>query len=84
MNPGVSPSVIVTAHPQSSNETSDFVQAVEHVASVAAWNRTCFIGFVVDGVSVESEDMRQSICNFISCKIDHVQSTDKKHNINSW
>jgi hypothetical protein len=81
---GVSPSVIVAARPQSNNESSDFIQAMEHAASCAAENKTCFTGFAVDGVSVESEDVRRSICDFLSCKIDHVGSTDTNHNMKSW
>ena len=37
---GMSSSVIVATCPQSNNETSDFVQAMEHAASVAAENKT--------------------------------------------
>ena len=81
---GVSSSVIVSDCPQYKNETSDFLQAMEHAASVAAENKTCFTGFYVDGVSVESEDVRQIICDFLYCKIDHVGSTDTNHNMKSW
>ena len=81
--PGVSSSVIVDACPKSNNETSEFLQAMEHAASVEAENKTYFTGFAVDGVSVESEDVRQSICDFLSFNIDHVGSTDTNHNMKS-
>jgi hypothetical protein len=71
---GVSPSVIVAARHQSNNESSDFIQAMELEASCALENKTCFTGFAVDGVSVESEDVRRSICDFLCCKINHVGS----------
>ena len=52
---GVSPSVIVAACPQSKNQSSEFIQAMDHAAACSAENKNCFTGFAVDGVSVESE-----------------------------
>eukprot|EP00957_Ditylum_brightwellii_P178697 13611206-Ditylum_brightwellii.AAC.2 len=81
---GTSRSVIVAACPQSNNESSNFIHAMEHTASCAAENKTCFTGFAVDGLSVESDDVCYSNCDFLYCKINHVGSTDINHNMKSW
>jgi len=91
---GVAPSIVVAARPQSNNETSNFVQAMELAASKAAKELAAsepagatnyrFAGFAVDGVSVEGEDVRRSICDFLSSKCNHVGYTDTNHNMKSW
>ena len=81
--PGMPPSIVVAARPQSNNECSDFVQGMEQAAittATSAMRKCSFAGFTVDGVSSESNDVRRSICDFLSCKIDHVGSTDTNHN----
>ena len=41
----MSSSVIFAARPQSNNETSDFIQDMEHAESVAVEKKTFFTGF---------------------------------------
>ena len=80
----MSPSVIVSACLKFKNETREFVNDMDHLASVAAGKRTGFTGFAVNVVSVESEDVLQIILCFIYFNIDNAGSTDTNHNMKSW
>ena len=58
---GVPPIVIVSAHPQGTNETRNFVQKLNTTAVEAGYNKSSYTNFCVDGVSYESDDVRKSI-----------------------
>ena len=45
---------------------------------------TRFVNFAVDGVSVESVDVRRSICDFLSCSTNYTGTTNPNHNIKSY
>eukprot|EP00957_Ditylum_brightwellii_P129224 9855908-Ditylum_brightwellii.AAC.1 len=59
---------IIAAQPQSANECSEFtkdaLQAVE--SAVAERKNPSFLNFAIDGVLVETTDVMESICNFLS------------------
>ena len=86
--PGVSPSEIVAARPQSNNESNEFIVDMERSAALALHttgaSATSFVNFAVDGVSCESRHVWTAECNFLSGKTNHVGTTDTNHNIKSW
>eukprot|EP00957_Ditylum_brightwellii_P195043 14861148-Ditylum_brightwellii.AAC.1 len=43
-----------------------------------------FTNFAVDGVSCKSCHMWTTLCYVLSCKSNHVESTDNNYNIKSW
>ena len=57
---------------------------MEYASLVAEENRIFFTEFFIYGVSVESEDVRWSIYNFLSFGIYRVGSTGTNHNMKSW
>lgn len=64
---GVVPMVVIAARPQSNNETSSFTRLIETACTASATaSGGRFLGFAVDGVSLESMDVRRSNCDFIS------------------
>lgn len=81
---GVVPMVVIAARPQSNNETSSFTRLIETACTAAATaSGGRFLGFAVDGVSLESMDVRRSNCDFISGVSNHVGTTDPNHNAKS-
>ena len=79
--PGLPPSEIIAARPQSNNESNDFVKEMEVVAtSISTLKQGRFSNFTVDGVSCESKHVWQCICLFLTCKANHTGATDPKHN----
>ena len=40
-----------------------------------------FTNFATDGVSVETHDMSQTLCEFLDGKINHCAAVDNKHNV---
>ena len=83
--PGFSPSRIIAAHPQSNNECSEFTRDMEAAANqVATSFGAAFLNFGVDGVSLETFDVCQAICDFLSGKCKHLGATDTNHDIKSW
>ena len=83
--PGVSPSAVVAARPQSNNESSDFIKEMEATACAAGRKMgSRFLNITVDGVSCESPHVMQILCDFLSCKANHCGSTDPKHHFKSW
>ena len=85
---GVSPTEIVASRPQSNNDSNDFIKAMEMAASSAASSSasgaTSFVNYAVDGVSVEQKSVWHTECDFLSCRSNHLGSTDNNHNIKSW
>ena len=85
---GISPMEIVAARPQSNNESNDFIKDMELAASAAARSSGAgamsFTNYCVDGVSCESAHVWFTTCEFMSCKSNHLGSTDNNHNIKSW
>ena len=83
---GVPPSIKVAARPQSNNECSQFTQdmeaAMEKIA--AKYTNVSFVNFAVDGVSLEAEDVRRAICDFLAGVKNHTGATDTNHDIKSW
>ena len=86
--PGISPSEIVAARPQSNNESNEFIVDMERSTALALHttgaSTTSFVNFAVDGVSCESRHVWTAECNFLSGKTNHVGTTDTNHNIKSW
>lgn len=81
---GVVPMVVIAARPQSNNETSSFTRLIETACTAAASaSGGRFLGFAVDGVSLESMDVRRSNCDFISGVSNHIGTTDPNHNAKS-
>lgn len=79
---------IVAARPQSNNESNNFIKDMELAASEAACSSGAgalsFANYSVDGVSCESVHLWFTSCEFMSCKSNHLGSTDNNHNIKSW
>ena len=86
--PGIPPSEIVAARPQSNNESNEFVKSMESSVALALQSLEVkpkvFVSFGVDGVSCESRHVWDSICSFLSCLSNHIGSTDTNHNMKSW
>jgi len=83
--PGVPPTEIVAALPQSNNESNDFIVSMETAAMAASRSGLArFTNFCVDGVSVEARHVMLAICLFLSEKANHLGSTDPNHNMKSW
>ena len=58
---------------------------MEESAVVASRSgRGRFANYTVDGVSCESRHVMRTICEFLSCQINHLGSTDPNHNMKSW
>lgn len=83
---GVPPTVKMADRPQSTNESSCFTQAMDQAMKVVVARRSnlSFLNFTVDGVAVESDDVRRGFCDFLSGKENHTGSTDTNHNIKNW
>ena len=65
--PGMPPYVVVAARPQGNNESSKFIsQVIESASQASSSHGASFLNFAVDGLSVESNDVRSAICNFLS------------------
>ena len=57
---------IVTAHPQTNNESNNFVKLMEKTAGLAALGSgTRFVNFTVDGVSCEPMHVMLTVCKFL-------------------
>ena len=86
--PGVSPSEMIAARPQSNNESNEFIidmkRAVSQALQESSTNAKAFVNFAVDGVSCESKHVWTSSCDFLFKKANHVGSTDTNHNIKCW
>ena len=86
--PGLPPTVVVGARPQSNNESNDFILDMESASTQAMASTgvhpSSFLNYAVDGVSCESRHVWKSICDFLSCKSNHLGSTDTNHNMKSW
>ena len=83
--PGRSPFEVVAVHPQSNNESNDFIIEMEKSAVKASSAGTArFANISVDGVSCESRHVMRMIVEFLDCKINHLGSTDSNHNMKSW
>ena len=78
------PFIVIAARPQGNNEQSDFLSelksCVEEACQITNDN---FLNFSVDGVSIESNHVRQSICDFFSDKCSYIGTTDSNHNAKS-
>ena len=79
---GVSPVSCIVARPQSNNECSSLTKDVCRIASSVGEKivGASFVNFAVDGVSLESDDVRTTICDFLSGIVDYLGSVDNKHN----
>ena len=79
----ISPVEIISARPQGNNETSAFTQAAlaAGVQVTKTIPNTSFLLFAVDGVSVETVDVMNSICMFLCGSCDCTGAVDNKHNI---
>eukprot|EP00957_Ditylum_brightwellii_P090950 6925878-Ditylum_brightwellii.AAC.1 len=86
VDPDFSPYVIVAAHPQSNNQKSDFTKDMETAMSTVATRSpsVTFTNFEVDGVTLESDDVWRSICDFLFGIKNLLCTTSTNHNINSW
>ena len=86
--PGIPHTEVVAAMPQSNNESNDFIVDMESASAKAMQltgvHPTSFINYAVDGVSCESRHVWTTICDFLSCKHNHLGSTDTNHNMKSW
>ena len=79
----VSPMAIVAARPQGNNETSTFTSDVCEAARLIDKDleEVRFTNFAVDGLSVETHDVLETLCKFIDGKINYCATVDNKHNI---
>ena len=79
----ISPMAIIAARPQGNNETSSFTKDVCEAASLVVKDlvNVRFTNFATDGVSVETSDILQTLCEFIDGKIDYCAAVDNKHNV---
>ena len=80
---GQSTTEIISARPQSNNESSDFTRDIVSAATslVTTTPNTSFLSFAVDGVAVETDDVRTTICEFLNGDADHTGIVDNKHNV---
>ena len=67
---GIPPVEIISTHPQSNNEYSDFTSDdIEDVqVEIRNMSQHSFLNFTVDGVSTESIDVMCAICQFLDGK----------------
>lgn len=79
----ISPMAIISARPQGNNETSSFTKDVCEAASLVTKDLEDmrFTNFATDGVSVETFDILQTLCEFIEGKINYCAAVDNKHNV---
>ena len=79
----ISPMAIVAARPQGNNETSSFTKDVCEAASLVVkdLDNVRFTNFTTDGVSVETYDILQTLCQFLDGKIEYCAAVDNKHNV---
>ena len=83
--PGINPSEIVAARPQTNNESNDFIMEMERAASaISKSTGASFTNITVDGVSCESRHVWRMICEFLTLNANHTGSTDPNHNMKSW
>ena len=69
--------MIFFAQPQGTNNSSEFIKAI--CLAVSACSFLVFLNFSVDGVSVESKDVRRTICEFFSGKVSYLALVDPNH-----
>ena len=79
----ISPMAIIAARPQGNNETSSFTQDVCEAASILSKDLedVRFANFATDGLSVETDDILQTLCLFLDGKISYCAAVDNKHNV---
>ena len=79
----LSPMAIVAARPQGNNETSSFTKDVCEAARLVErdLDYVRFTNFATDGVSVETLDILQTLCEFLDGKINHCAAVNNKHNV---
>ena len=86
--PGLPPTEVVAARPQSNNESNNFIIDMEYASARAialtGIHPSSFLNYAVDGVSCESRHVWKSICDFLTCKKNHLGTTDTNHNMKSW
>ena len=76
---GISPTVVIAARPQSNNETSSFTRLIETACVAGAAKAGAhFLGFAVDGISLESMDVHRAICDFIAFRSFRAKITAKQ------
>lgn len=83
VTPSTSPMQVIAARPQTINEatkfTNDMCKACKKITEEVEGNK--FANFSTDGVSVESNDIITTLCEFLDGKINYCATVDNKHNI---
>ena len=86
--PGMLNTEVIAARPQSNNESNDFIIDMERASARAMHSTgvypTSVLNYAVDGVSCENRHVWKSNYDFLSCKSNHLGSTDTNHNMKSW
>ena len=74
---------IVSARPQGNNETSAFAKDMCEAASLIEkdLDKVRFTNFATNGLSVETCNVLQTLCQFMNRKTNYCAAVDNKHNI---